>query len=93
MLPNTKPLPITILASLLQVERGELNLTFPIMFNPVTWEAHAFPVFFGGSKVVDDIIESVPAVQLVWFLRTDTKLQEQRYFYFIFYFEFDLSDH
>ncbi|XP_045445427.1 patched domain-containing protein 3 isoform X2 [Melitaea cinxia] len=61
-----------------EVERGELNLTFPIMFNPVTWEAHAFPVFFGGSKVVDDIIESVPAVQLVWFLRTDTKLQEQR---------------
>ncbi|CAH0748353.1 unnamed protein product [Diatraea saccharalis] len=48
------------------------------MFNPVTWEAHAFPVFFGGSKVVDDIIESVPAVQLVWFVRTDNKLQEQR---------------
>ncbi|CAG9783858.1 unnamed protein product [Diatraea saccharalis] len=61
-----------------EVERGELNLTFPIMFNPVTWEAHAFPVFFGGSKVVDDIIESVPAVQLVWFVRTDNKLQEQR---------------
>ncbi|XP_035436097.2 patched domain-containing protein 3 [Spodoptera frugiperda] len=58
-----------------EVERGELNLTFPIMFNPVTWEAHAFPVFFGGSKVVDDIIESVPAVQLVWFVRTDTKAQ------------------
>lgn len=91
MLPNTKHLPIQILTSLLQVERGELNLTFPIMFNPVTWEAHAFPVFFGGSKVVDDIIESVPAVQLVWFLRTDTKLQEQRYFFI--YFEFDLSDH
>lgn len=58
-----------------EVERGELNLTFPIMFNPVTWEAHAFPVFFGGSKVVDDIIVSVPAVQLVWFVRTDTKAQ------------------
>ncbi|XP_053625980.1 patched domain-containing protein 3 isoform X2 [Plodia interpunctella] len=61
-----------------EVERGELNLTFPIMFNPVTWEAHAFPVFFGGSKVVDDIIVSVPAVQLVWFVRTDTKVQQQR---------------
>ncbi|XP_039747229.1 patched domain-containing protein 3 isoform X1 [Pararge aegeria] len=61
-----------------EVERGELNLTFPIMFNPVTWEAHAFPVFFGGSTVVDDIIVSVPAVQLVWFLRTDTKLQQER---------------
>ncbi|XP_037973388.2 patched domain-containing protein 3 isoform X1 [Plutella xylostella] len=61
-----------------EVERGELNLTFPIMFNPVTWEAHAFPVFFGGSKVVDDNIVSVPAVQLVWFVRTDTELQQQR---------------
>ncbi|XP_023935051.2 patched domain-containing protein 3 isoform X1 [Bicyclus anynana] len=61
-----------------EVERGELNLTFPIMFNPVTWEAHAFPVFFGGSTVVDDVIVSVPAVQLVWFLRTDTKLQQER---------------
>ncbi|XP_072944049.1 patched domain-containing protein 3 isoform X1 [Epargyreus clarus] len=61
-----------------EVERGELNLTFPIMFNPVTWEAHAFPVYFGGAKVVDDIIITVPAVQLVWFVRTDNKLQEQR---------------
>ncbi|OWR54203.1 Ptc-related protein [Danaus plexippus plexippus] len=61
-----------------EVERGELNLTFPIMFNPVTWEAHAFPVYFGGSTVVDDTIVSVPAVQLVWFIRTDTKLQQQR---------------
>ncbi|XP_045785831.1 patched domain-containing protein 3 [Maniola jurtina] len=61
-----------------EVERGELNLTFPIMFNPVTWEAHAFPVYFGGSVVVDDVIVSVPAVQLVWFLRTDTKLQQDR---------------
>lgn len=48
------------------------------MFNPVTWEAHAFPVFFGGAKVVDDMVVSVPAVQLVWFVRTDTKLQAQR---------------
>lgn len=62
-----------------QVERGELNLTFPIMFNPVTWEAHAFPVYFGGAKVVDDIIVSVPAVQLVWFVRTDNAIQKERY--------------
>ncbi|XP_063531515.1 patched domain-containing protein 3 [Cydia strobilella] len=61
-----------------EVERGDLNLTFPIMFNPVTWEAHAFPVYFGGSTVVDDIIVSVPAVQLVWFVKADTPLQIQR---------------
>ncbi|XP_063378289.1 patched domain-containing protein 3 isoform X2 [Cydia fagiglandana] len=61
-----------------EVERGDLNLTFPIMFNPVTWEAHAFPVYFGGSTVVDDTIVSVPAVQLVWFVKADTPLQIQR---------------
>lgn len=56
------------------MEKGELNLTFPLMFNPVTWEAHAFPVFFGGSVVSDDnFIISVPSVQLVYFTNADTK--------------------
>ncbi|XP_068897775.1 patched domain-containing protein 4 isoform X4 [Tenebrio molitor] len=36
------------------VESGALNLTFPLMFNPVTWDAHAFPVFFGGTQVSED---------------------------------------
>ncbi|XP_044755811.1 patched domain-containing protein 3 isoform X1 [Coccinella septempunctata] len=56
------------------VQTGALNLTFPLMFNPVTWDAHAFPVFFGGTEVSEDgIIISVPSVQLVYFGNADTK--------------------
>lgn len=44
------------------------------MFNPVTWDAHAFPVFFGGTKrTKDNIIISVPAIQLVYFVTADNK--------------------
>ncbi|XP_039955709.1 patched domain-containing protein 3 [Bactrocera tryoni] len=61
------------------IESGELNLTFPIMFNPVTWDAHAFPVFFGGTKLTEDnIIISVPAIQLVYFVTADTKRQDAK---------------
>lgn len=62
-----------------QIESGELNLTFPLMFNPVTWDAHAFPVFFGGTKITEDnIIISVPAIQLVYFVTADTKRQDAK---------------
>ncbi|XP_056636520.1 patched domain-containing protein 3 [Diorhabda sublineata] len=56
------------------VEKKAINLTFPLMFNPVTWDAHAFPVFFGGTEVSEDgLIISVPSVQLVYFGNADTK--------------------
>lgn len=62
------------------MEKGELNLTFPLMFNPVTWDAHAFPVFFGGSVVSPDgLIISVPSVQLVYFANADTKKYDERW--------------
>jgi len=62
-----------------EIENRELNLTFPIMFNPVTWDAHAFPVFFGGTSVNDDsIITNVPSAQLVYFVRADNKKQDAR---------------
>lgn len=49
------------------------------MFNPVTWDAHAFPVFFGGSVVSPDgLIISVPSVQLVYFANADTKKYDAR---------------
>ncbi|TMW49794.1 hypothetical protein DOY81_005151, partial [Sarcophaga bullata] len=61
------------------IESGELNLTFPLMFNPVTWDAHAFPVFFGGTKLTpDNYIISVPAIQLVYFVTADTKRQDAK---------------
>jgi len=61
------------------VEQRALNLTFPIMFNPVTWDAHTFPVYFGGTVVSEDgLIISVPSVQLVYFVTADTKRQDAR---------------
>lgn len=60
-----------------EVERRELNLTFPVMFNPVTWDAHLFPVFFGGSVVSDSLtIESAPSVQLAYFITVDSPRQD-----------------
>ncbi|CAG2064650.1 unnamed protein product [Timema podura] len=62
-----------------EVESRELNLTFPIMFNPVTWDAHTFPVYFGGTVVGEDsIILEVPSVQFVYFVTADTKRQDSR---------------
>ncbi|XP_043494898.1 patched domain-containing protein 3 [Polistes fuscatus] len=59
------------------VENRELNLTFPVMFNPVTWDAHLFPVFFGGSVITDDLtIETVPSVQLAYFITVDNSRQD-----------------
>ncbi|XP_027847428.2 patched domain-containing protein 3 [Aphis gossypii] len=61
------------------VVNGSLKLTFPIMFNPVTWDAHTFPVYFGGTEIDEDgLITRVPALQLVYFLTADTKAQDER---------------
>ncbi|EDV59834.1 patched domain-containing protein 3 [Drosophila erecta] len=61
------------------IEAGQLNLTFPFMFNPVTWDAHLFPVFFGGTKLTEDnYVVSVPAIQLVYFVTADTKRQDAK---------------
>lgn len=50
------------------------------MFNPVTWDAHAFPVFFGGTTLNEDgTIASVPSIQLVYFVTSDTKRQDARF--------------
>ncbi|KAL6263196.1 hypothetical protein P5V15_005996 [Pogonomyrmex californicus] len=60
-----------------EVEARKLNLTFPVMFNPVTWDAHLFPVFFGGSVINDDFtIESAPSVQLAYFITVDSPRQD-----------------
>uniref|UniRef100_A0A0A9X8T6 Patched domain-containing protein 3 n=3 Tax=Lygus hesperus TaxID=30085 RepID=A0A0A9X8T6_LYGHE len=61
-----------------EVEAGTLNLTFPIMINPETWDAHIFPVYFGGPVVDDGIIISVPSLQLAYFVNADTKYQDAR---------------
>ncbi|XP_014293320.1 patched domain-containing protein 3 [Halyomorpha halys] len=61
------------------VVTGALNLTFPIMINPVTWDAHIFPVYFGGPVVSEDgVIEKVPSLQLAYFVNADSKYQDSR---------------
>lgn len=63
-----------------QVENGNLSLSWPIMLNPISWDAHAFPVFFGGTKVNEDAssIVSVPSLHLVYFVTADTKRQDAK---------------
>ncbi|XP_030763532.1 patched domain-containing protein 3 isoform X2 [Sitophilus oryzae] len=56
------------------VENHNINLTFPLMINPVTWDTHILPIFFGGTEVSEDgIIISVPSVQLVYFGNADSR--------------------
>lgn len=70
---------LTVRFSLSQILSGEIKLTFPIMFNPVTWDAHAFPVFFGGTKLsAERNIISVPSIQMVYFATAGTKRQDKR---------------
>ncbi|KAH0552327.1 patched domain-containing protein 3 [Cotesia glomerata] len=60
-----------------QVESHQINLTFPVMMNPVTFDVHIFPVYFGGSVITESLtIESVPAVQIGYFLAVDNQRQD-----------------
>lgn len=61
-----------------QVETKQLNLTFPAMINPITWDAHVFSSFFGGTVLNEDIIERVPSLQLMYFLADDTKQDDEK---------------
>lgn len=53
-----------------QVEQGLLNLTYPIYFNPFTFEAITMPAFLGGVEFgeEDHIIGEVKGVALAYFL-------------------------
>jgi len=61
-----------------QIESKQLNLTFPIMINPITWDAHVFSSFFGGTVLNEDVIERVPSLQLMYFLADDTKQDDEK---------------
>ncbi|XP_076180343.1 patched domain-containing protein isoform X2 [Ptiloglossa arizonensis] len=59
------------------VENRELNLTFPVMLHPFSWEFHFLWVYFGRSVINEDrIVESVPSVQLAYFLSADSPRQD-----------------
>lgn len=59
--------------SRLGADRAPLKFDFEI-------PAHAFPVFFGGTKVSEDAsyIVSVPSLHLVYFVTADTKRQDAK---------------
>lgn len=87
-----------MLHCVLQIEAGNITLTFPIYFNPVTWDQHIFPVFFGGTEVsADRAVVSAPSMQMVYFVAVDTPRQIQMYvggFYFTsFYYETEAKIH
>ncbi|XP_076684243.1 patched domain-containing protein isoform X2 [Andrena cerasifolii] len=62
---------------IMDVERRKLNLTFPVTLNPETWELHLLLVYFGGSTINEDyVVESVPSLQLAYFLTADNPRQD-----------------
>lgn len=62
-------------------------MTFPIWFNPSTWDTHIFPVFFGGTVVsADRTVVSAPSMQLVYFVAVDTQRQIEKYAFVCIYY-------
>lgn len=50
------------------------------MFNPVTWDTHVFPVFFGGTVLTADrTVDIAPSMQLVYFVAVDTQRQIEKW--------------
>ncbi|XP_011164677.1 patched domain-containing protein 3 [Solenopsis invicta] len=58
-----------------EVEERKRNLTFPVTINLDPFEHYLLPVFFGGSVVNNDLIESTPSVQLAYFITVDSPRQ------------------
>lgn len=59
-----------------QIESGELELTFPVWFDPYTFDTHVFPVFLGGTVLSPNrTIVSAPSMNLVYFVAVDTQRQ------------------
>jgi len=52
-----------------EIERHEFNLTYPLTFDPVTFEQYSLPATMGGIEVTDiGTVTSVEAVSLNYFL-------------------------
>ncbi|XP_045601587.2 patched domain-containing protein 3 [Procambarus clarkii] len=61
------------------IENGTLGLSFPLMLDPVTYETYIFPYFFGGTVLDDDsVIESVQALSVYYWLRTNTQEEKEK---------------
>ena len=53
---------------------GTLRLTYPATLNADSFETYVFPLFCGGIELeTEDLIKSVQAVSLAYFVRSDTE--------------------
>ena len=52
-----------------EIETGQFNLTYPITFDPTTFQQYTLPSYFGGIEVSDiGTVRKVEAVSLNYFL-------------------------
>ncbi|QQP51320.1 Uncharacterized protein FKW44_012644 [Caligus rogercresseyi] len=60
------------------VETGEINMTYPIYFDPNTFETYVLPVFFGGVSLSDiNTVTEVKAVAISYFLDVSEEWREE----------------
>ena len=60
---------LNLAALMPQIETGEFNLTFPITFDPFTFEQYTLPAHMGGFTVSDiGVVEKIEAMSLTYFL-------------------------
>jgi hypothetical protein len=52
-----------------ELETGNMSLTYPITFDPVTFQQYNLPAYFGGFHISDiGTVEKVEAIALTYFL-------------------------
>nr|XP_040578462.1 LOW QUALITY PROTEIN: patched domain-containing protein 3-like [Lepeophtheirus salmonis] len=62
-----------------EIESKEIKLTFPLWFDPETFQGYTFNFFFGGVILRNDsTIKSVTAVSLFYFLNSQTSKDIER---------------
>jgi len=57
-----------------QIETGKLRLGYPLMFNPITYQVHSLPHFFGGLELKEEnrTLQKAEALFLFYFIAPTT---------------------
>ena len=62
------------------IEDGSLNMTYPLMLNPLTFDLYVFPLFFGGMTLSNQsTIEVARALSISYWIRTNTPEEDLKY--------------
>ena len=62
-----------------QIERREINLTYPFWLDPISFKGYAFPMYFGGIELSDvNTIVTAEALSLTYFLDTSEPWMKKR---------------